>query len=174
MNRRELLRAAIGGGTGLALVGLHRACLAGANLDAIPDQTVLDADLRRVLSAIAECIIPETDTPGAITAGVPQFAELILSDWYTPEERQPVLDGMLALDDACFEKHGRGFAACSADEQAVALGAVQDSEMFKVLKSLVVNGYFTSELGATSQPGYDPMPGVYKEVVYDATTGRWS
>lgn len=174
MNRRELLRAAIGSGTGLALIGLHRACLAGANLDAAPGQELLDDELRRVLAAIAECIIPETDTPGAIAAGVPQFAELILTDWYTPEERQPVLDGMRALDDACVNDYGRGFAACTAAEQVSELTRVQDGEMFKVLKSLVVNGYFTSEPGATSQHGYDPMPGVYKEVVLDAATGRWS
>lgn len=165
---------AVGSGTGIALVGLHRACLAGANLDAAPGHPVLDDELRGVLTAIAETIIPETDTPGAIAAGVPRFAELILTDWHTPEERQPVIDGMRALDDACFDKHGRGFAACAAAEQVSALSAVQDGEMFKVLKSLVVNGYFTSELGATSQPGYDPMPGVYKEVVYDAATNRWS
>jgi len=46
--------------------------------------------------------------------------------------------------------------------------------MFTLLKSLVVNGYFTSELGATAQAGYNPMPGVYREVVYDAATGRWA
>ena len=88
MNRRELLRAAIGSGAGIALVGLQRACLAAADLDSAPQQTVLDERQRQILASLAECIIPATDTPGAIEAGVPQFAELILSDWHTAEERQ--------------------------------------------------------------------------------------
>jgi hypothetical protein len=175
VNRRELLRAAIGGSAGLALVGLQRACLAAADLDASPMQRVLDNRQREVLAAIAECIIPATDTPGAIEAGVPQFAELILSDWHTAEERQPVLEGMAKLDADCQTAHGRGFAGCGTAEQTEALAATEGSPMFTMLKSLVVNGYFTSELGAGTLPGGgNPMPGVYREVVYDAATGRWS
>ena len=174
MNRRELLRAAIGSGAGIALVGLQRACLAAADLDRAPRHTVLDERQREILASVAECIIPATDTPGAIEAGVPQFAELILSDWHTAEERQPVLAGMATLDADCRRAHGKGFAACSADQQAEALAATEGSTMFTVLKSLVVNGYFTSRLGATSRPGYNPLPGVYREVVYDAATGRWT
>lgn len=155
------------------MIGLQRACLADTSLDAPPRNVVLDEPQREMLAAIAETIIPETNTPGAIEAGVPEFVELILSDWHTAEERQPVLDGMAALDRACLETRGRRFAACGEAEQAEALAAVEGSEMFAVLKSLVVNGYFTSELGATSQPGYNPMPGVYREVVYDAATDRW-
>ena len=174
MNRRELLRAALGGSAGIALAGLHRACLAAADLNAAPTHIVLDDHEREMLAAIAELIIPETDTPGAIKAGVPQFVELILSDWHTAGERQPVLDGMATLDTDCRAAHGREFLDCSTAEQTAALAATEGSPMFSTLKSLVVNGYFTSELGATSQAGYNPMPGVYREVVYDAATGRWA
>ena len=173
MNRRELLRAAIGSSAGVALIGLQRACLAAADLDAAPGQVVLNKREREILASISECIIPATDTPGAIDAGVPQFAELILSDWHTAEERRPVLEGMAKLDADCRSAYGKGFAACSRAEQVEALAATEESPMFTMLKSLVVNGYFTSELGASSQPGYNPMPGVYREVVYEAATGRW-
>lgn len=173
MNRREMLRAAIGGGAGIALIGLRRACLADTNLDAPPENIVLDDRGRELLAAIAETIIPETDTPGAIEAGVPQFVELILSDWHTAPEREPVLEGMAALDQDCVDRFGTRFAACTEAEKTEALARTEDGEMFAVLKSLVVNGYFTSELGATSRPGYNPMPGVYREIVYDAATGRW-
>lgn len=175
MNRRELLQAAIGGGAGVALIGLRRACLAAADLEAPPANLVLDDRERELLAAISECIIPATDTPGAIEAGVPQFVELILSDWHTAEERRPVLEGMAKLDADCRAAHGEGFAACGAAEQTQALAAVQGSTMFSMLKSLVVNGYFTSEAGASTLPGgANPMPGVYREVVYDAASGRWA
>ncbi|MGH8495473.1 MAG: gluconate 2-dehydrogenase subunit 3 family protein [Gammaproteobacteria bacterium] len=174
MNRRELLHAAIGSSAGIALIGLQRACLATADLDAAPMQRVLDDREREILASISELMIPATDTPGAVEAGVPQFAELILSDWHTADERRPVLEGMAKLDADCKAAFGKGFAACSVAEQTEVLAATEDSTMFTVLKSLVVNGYFTSELGAGSLPGGgNPMPGVYREVVYDAATGRW-
>jgi hypothetical protein len=173
MNRRELLRAAIGSSAGIAMVGLHRACLAATDLNGAATQVILNNHQREMLSAIAEIIIPETDTPGAIEAGVPRFVELILSDWHTAEEREPVLEGMAKLDKECRSAYGKDFADCSEAEQTEALAASQGSTMFTTLKTLVVNGYFTSELGATSQAGYNPMPGIYKEVVYDASSGRW-
>ena len=175
MNRRELLRAAIGSSAGIALIGLQRACLAAADLDASSRRLVLDDREREILAAISECIIPATDTPGAIEAGVPQFAELILSDWHTADERQPVLEGMAKLDADCKATYGKGFTVCDVPEQTAALAATEGSTMFTMLKSLIVNGYFTSELGAGSLPGGgNPMPGVYREVVYDAATGRWA
>lgn len=175
MNRRQLLRAAIGSGTGFALIGLQRACLAAADLDSSPMQLVLDEREREILAAISERMIPATDTPGAIEAGVPQFVELILSDWHTAEERRPVLEGMAQLDADCEAAYGTAFAACSVAEQTQALAATEGSSMFTMLKSLVVNGYFTSEAGASTLPGGgNPMPGVYREVVYDAATGRWT
>lgn len=100
--------------------------------------------------------------------------ELILSDWHTADERQPVLEGMAKLDADCKEAFGKGFAACSVPERTQALAATEGSTMFTMLKSLVVNGYFTSEAGASSLPGGgNPMPGVYREVVYDAAAGHW-
>lgn len=174
LNRRELLRAAIGSSAGLAFAGLHRACLAAADLDAPPANRVLDGTQREMLAALADLIIPATDTPGAVDAGVPQFVELILSDWHTAAERQPLLDGLAALDANCREKWGTGFAGCTHAAQAEALAGSEESEMFGMLKTLVVNGYITSEAGATSQAGYNPMPGVYREVVYDAASGRWA
>src|SRR5690606_38344364 len=123
-----------------------------ADLDAAPQHPVLEDSECELLAAISECIIPATDTPGAIEAGVPQFAELILSDWHTDEERRPVLEGMAALDADCWQTYGKPFAACSTAEQAQALAAMEGSTMFTVLKSLVVNGYFTSEAGADTLP----------------------
>ncbi len=171
VNRRELLRTAIGSSAGITLVGLYRACLADTDLDALPTRIVLDARARETLASISELIIPATGTPGAIEAGVPQFVELILSDWHTAEERQPVLDGMAKLDADCMALYGKAFPACSTALQTRALAATEGSPMFAMLKALVVNGYFTSKLGASTQRGYNPMPGVYREVTCEGSDG---
>jgi hypothetical protein len=85
-----------------------------------------------------------------------------------------VLDGLAKLDAGCKSEYGKVFADCSEAEQTEALAATEGSDMFTLLKGLVVTGYFTSELGSTTQRDYQPMPGVYREVVYDAATGRWA
>nr|WP_101760607.1 gluconate 2-dehydrogenase subunit 3 family protein [Oceanicoccus sp. KOV_DT_Chl] len=43
---------------------------------------------RQLVSMMSERIIPTTDTPGAIAAGVPAFIEEIVFDWYTENERK--------------------------------------------------------------------------------------
>jgi hypothetical protein len=81
---------------------------------------------------------------------------------------------MAKLNADCEAAYGRPFVACSMVEQAEALAAAEGSTMFTILKSLVVNGYFTSEVGSGAlRGGANPMPGVYREVLYDAASGRW-
>ena len=87
MDRREILKmaAVVLGGT---LSGsLSAAVMAGVNASGEVSRQLFDASGRKSLVILAELIIPETDTPGAVAAGVPDFIELMVSDWYTDTER---------------------------------------------------------------------------------------
>lgn len=161
MQRRDLLKAAISGTAGLALVGVQRALLAGADFESKASQPFLTEHQRKTISSLAELIIPETDTPGAIAAGVPQFIELMLSDWYTAEERQPFMDGLTGLDAVCAIESGQTFADCTVEQQTLALQATEGSDFFKLAKELTVLGYYTSEIGASVELRFIPVPGVY-------------
>src|SRR3954466_8843505 len=44
-----------------------------------------------LVAAIADHIIPRTDTPGARDAGVERFVDVILTKYYAPAERQRFL-----------------------------------------------------------------------------------
>lgn len=161
MQRRELLKAAISGMAGLSLVGVHRALQAGADFESEATQPFLSTGQLESISALAELIIPETDTPGAISAGVPEFIELMLSDWYTADERQPFLDGLAGLDELCLAEWGLDFADGAVEQQTLALQKAEGSEFFSMARDLTVLGYYTSEMGASVELRYNPIPGAY-------------
>jgi hypothetical protein len=161
VQRRDLLKSFLAGSTSLALVGVHRALVADADLSASVQHPFLSAAQQRAIASLAELILPETDTPGAIAADVPAFIELMLSDWYTAEEREPVMTGLVALDAACREAHSRDFADCDAAQQAAAFAPTEGGEFFRMFRELTVMGYYTSEVGLAAEADYNAMPGAF-------------
>ena len=59
-----------------------------------PALRILDPHQHETVAAVAELIIPETDTPGARAAGVGEFIDLIVAEWYTEEQRARFLAGL--------------------------------------------------------------------------------
>ena len=56
------------------------------------------AEQGATVTIVAEHIIPRTDTPGATDAGVPRFIELMVSDWFTQDERAVFMRGLADLE----------------------------------------------------------------------------
>jgi hypothetical protein len=131
------------------------------------------------VTAIAEMIIPRTETPGARDAGVPAFIDLIVTEWYTDEQRARFLDGLAGVDARARHWFTTDFVECSPDQQAeilTELGAkmLADAELtksqtesddaklpdnfYRTLRSLVLTGYYTSEAGATAELNYQIIP----------------
>src|SRR3569833_2797526 len=48
----------------------------------------------RTLDAVAELIIPATDSPGAREAGVPQFVDQAVADFCTPGDARAIRAGL--------------------------------------------------------------------------------
>ena len=83
--------------------------------------SAFNASERAMVDILAELIIPETDTPGAGAAGVPDFIDTMVSQWYTAEDNKQFIDGLRNLNHHCMISFGSGFLDCSDEQQIISL-----------------------------------------------------
>jgi len=154
---------------------------------------MFDVPARALVAALAERIIPATDTPGAVEAGVVDFIEQIVFSWYTDAERAIFLQGLEDAGAMATTRFQQDFATLDGERQDQLLGELEQralavakpaafslqpdldedlSPFFSKLKELVVVGYYTSEIGATRELRYERMPMVYRADVPLAEIGR--
>jgi len=123
----------------------------------------LDDKQLSFLNLVCELIIPETDTPGAFEAAVPQFIDLMLTDWYADAEKKRFLDGIDSLIKQFRVDHKGEIAMAPFNEQqdfvyALDVDAWQARQVksdplpvFATIKELTLIGYYTSEIGETQE-----------------------
>jgi hypothetical protein len=137
ITRREALRRAaiLLGGTLAAptIAGVLAGCT-GRGDDAASDTTAwvprtLTPEQRATVIAIAEAIIPTTDTPGAKDAYVDRFVDAMLTEHYPSEDRQRFLAGLARIEARSRAAHQRDFSQL-APEQQVAMVAELDRLAF--------------------------------------------
>ncbi len=128
-----------------------------------------------LLDEIAEGILPETKTPGAKAANVGLFMTTMVLDCYSEEERTIFRNGLKQIELDSREKFGRPFMKLNTTERYDLLLIVdkqqkdymkskkddQPVHYFRMMKELVLLGYFTSEAGCTKARRYMPVPGKY-------------
>jgi hypothetical protein len=132
-----------------------------------PSAPVFTAPQRALMTALSERVMPTTDTPGAIAAGVPAFIEKLLADWASPDDRKPILAGLDAIEARSQADYKvAGDKATPAQQDALLTLAMEDKlpggkDFFEKFRQLVITGYFTSEIGITQEREYLPVPGRY-------------
>jgi len=195
MNRRDLLKNTAILMGGIASSSVVQAMLAGVDGRVKIERPIFNWDQKKMTQVLAEMIIPRTDTPGAIDAGVPHFIELMVSDWYTETERAIYFEGLLSLDVYCQKHFSKAFLKSDAEQRIAALEqAEKEAGSYKVpankniakevedenkpfflkLKELTVLGYYTSEEGAQKELRYDPMPMRYDDMQLSEIGRQWS
>jgi len=168
LNRRGLLTGA-GALLGAELVApLARALAAEAAPGFTASHVALSVDQRILVAAISERIMPTTDTPGAIAAGVPEFIEMMLADWYEPTDHQEFMNGLGVFQGSSRIQFGKPFAEIAPEEQDLLLTQAMTGKIsglsgnfFEHCRQLVVMGYYTSEIGCKQERVYVPVPGRY-------------
>lgn len=94
------------------LAGLLAGCKpdGNSNGEATDWQPVfLDKKQGQLLAEIAERIVPATDTPGAKDAGVPQFIDTMLKEYYTKANQQKIVNGLKQIEAAAQKAHKKSF-----------------------------------------------------------------
>src|SRR2546427_12634154 len=128
IDRREALRRAallLGGAlTAPTVAGV----LAGCEASRVPDGSWAPQALTRgqadLVAAIAEHILPATDTPGARAAGVHRFIDAMVAVSYPPPERTRFLAGLAEVDARAASASGRPVLEFAGEEQRVLLEAL--------------------------------------------------
>jgi glucoside 3-dehydrogenase (cytochrome c) hitch-hiker subunit len=186
MKRRELLRL-LATGTAFQLaprqlvvaLGEARALLAGQS-----SARTLNAHQEATVKAMAEMILPRTDTPGAADVGATTFIDLVLTEWYDSVDRGRFLGGIADVDGRSNTLFGRNFVDCQAIQQSqmlVALGEKMahdfagvndkrvpegefpvDTNFYAMMRRLTLTAYYTSEAGATEELHFEIIPGNYE------------
>ncbi len=156
MRRREVVRFL---GAALALPFLPRGAEAAIQLGQslherlgdVPFRT-LNRDQQALVTNIAEMIIPETDTPGATSVKVPEFIDLVLTEWASDDERATFLTGLSDIDTRASAMGSARFVGLPNARKVELMTALDTATpgkadaafAFRRLKALTVYGYFTS------------------------------
>ena len=172
IDRRALL------GSAIMLVG---GVLVGPAVVAATAKTFFTATERPLLDSLCETMIPRTDTPGAIDAGVPAFLDALMVQWASPASQANLRKVVTGLGSTAAMELRRPFQSASAADrtafltrQDAALIAARDPAYLQ-FKELVLTAYYFSEPGATKELRYELVPGVWEpSVPVTAATRTWA
>ena len=182
MERREAMKnMALAMGYTLSastLASLMTSCGEQATLDWQPKYFTKEQALN--VEALADAIIPKTDTPGAKELGVPQFLDSFIGEVMTISDRvayMKELDGFIAL---CEKSQGKPLYACDAAQKKAFLDeqnaqnkmkypGIWGADMVKAdmrnffgkFKDTLVWVFFTTKEAGEQMLAYDPVPGGY-------------
>jgi gluconate 2-dehydrogenase gamma chain len=109
-----------------------------------------------VISRIADLIIPATDTPGAVGAGVPFYIDMVVAN--NKAHQRLASEGLRWLGKKKFMTLGDAEQTALLERlcEAADSGELKKSEaqFFKMMKNLTVDGYYTSQIGLMKELGY--------------------
>ena len=196
MNRREALQNVtllVGGAISISTASIILNGCKSKDDGSTPGQAgfSISPEDSALLDELTEVIIPKTDTPGAIEAGVGAFIVTLMTQCYEKDQQDHFVKGF-DLVRAEAKKAGGDFTSLTSEQKIDVLKSLkelaikereaekakmidpetglekQDEQkkkplvpFFDLLRELTVFGYFSSETGAKSNLNYVSVPGRY-------------
>lgn len=185
MNRRDALRM-LAAGAALQLppakmFAVMREARAVLRAQAGAAPKTLNPHQDATVKAMAEAILPRTDTPGASDVGAGEFIDLMLTEWFEEAERTHFLNGLADVDARSQLLFAHDFVECSPVQQGeilIALGNQMQAEskparelgvqkelasaaagnFYLTFRRLTLTAFYTSEAGATEDLHYQIIP----------------
>ena len=171
MNRRTVIRNVLVFSAGAALFPscLHEEGKASIALKNIP----VNGDEEKLLAALAETIIPSTDTPGAKDLSAHLFVLKMVDDCYKKEDQQKFMNGLKAFEKRVSQKSGKLFADCDESQRNEIVAALDGEKpgtddllfFYNAVKRLTVQAYTTSQFYMTKIANYKMIPGRFQGCV---------
>jgi hypothetical protein len=163
MERRTVLKIITSGIlAGPASVAQHHASAAKPQGDPYQLQ-FLDQDQNALVAQLAELIIPADErSPGAREARVSEFIDLMIAN-SSEKLKQQWTNGLALVDSEAGKRFSRRFLDCAPGEQDEILAAMAQNErapdsdlerFFVQLKSMTIDGYYTSAIGIHQELRY--------------------
>jgi hypothetical protein len=180
ISRREAIRrAALMLGVALTPSLFSTALQAQSGLTTtVPGLRYLSESQRAMVAIIAERILPKTDTPGAVDAGVPDFINIIYGKYLNEDDKIMFSSGLDEVATQALKLYNKNIAQLSSEEQDHLLRDIARASQalpksfFLQIKELTVVGYFTSELVGKTVLKYDPIPGRYDPCIPLSAVGN--
>ena len=153
MKRRDLFKATTAAAA-LAAQGVALAQTAPAEAPAAAPAwkpSLLDAHENETVIALADLIIPATDTPGAKAANVNRYIDLYLKEG-DATRRAAFFDGLHWMDAQSITRYAKPFVRATAEQQTELLTAMMNTpgpgqDFFLLAKGLVADIYYKTAIG---------------------------
>jgi len=177
MNRRTAIKGI------LAVAGLGYASVIGVKYFigySNQDRGKLEAQ-SLLIAELANVIIPPTTTPGAKEALVHKYIISYMEDCSSMKEYNNFINGLNDLQENCVSNYNTNFENCTtvqknkiiegldnnSDSNGLFLkisNKLQGRSFYDILKSLTIEGYCTSDMGAIQHLAYALIPGKYNAI----------
>lgn len=175
MDRRKAIKTTglLFGGAAFSTITLSQlsSCQSAASQALSWKPSFLSVDQAKVLSTVADILIPETDTPGALAAGVPELIDQYILNNTDEEGQKEVQGAFKGFLDSCQSALGKAFGDCTPEEQLSFLQGMEKQEsesdgpaILGEMKGMIYRSFFTSKEGMEIL-GYEPIPGDYQGCV---------
>jgi hypothetical protein len=177
MNRRKAIYGVLLGTAGAAGI---TGGLQWWKLTHSPDLQYLDTN-HELIGALAETILPATtDSPGATEAGVAGFIVKMIKNCTPVKEQNSFIDGLKRLHDHTLNRYHAPYTKCTPAQQEETMAwferdgqplngtagkillRLKGRSFFQILKAYTVEGYCTSEPGATKGLRFLYIPGSFQ------------
>ncbi|TMU50705.1 gluconate 2-dehydrogenase subunit 3 family protein [Flagellimonas algicola] len=136
------------------------------------EMQILKPGQNESIIAMADTIVPRTDTPSASDVRVNHFIDLLLKDVFDRKTRSAFLQGLSDFDEKCKARTGSDFYDLDEQRRFQYLSKVDQQIMgrdygervpfYYSFKHLVITSYFSTKEGVRQNLDYKPVPGPYK------------